>query len=206
MTAIDAEPIAVGDRQLGPGEADLGVVAPLYSGEDGWEVLAAALEDAAAGDGAALLGLSDAYTRREASGSYTNEQEAFYATGCIDGSAVGDDLPALADRVDDVAPRIGPTAVWLGMPCRFWPAPPVGDPTPIRAAGAPPILVVGTTRDPVTPYPWAQSLADQLESGALLTFDGTGHGSLGRNACVDDAVAAYLVDLAVPDDGARCDA
>jgi hypothetical protein len=92
------------------------------------------------------------------------------------------------------------------MPCRFWPVPTVGEPAPIRAAGAPPILVVGTTRDSVTPYAWAQRLADQLESGALLTFDGTGHGAIGGNACIDDAVAAYLVDLEVPADGTRCGA
>ena len=68
------------------------------------------------------------------------------------------------------------------------------------AAGAAPILVVGTTRDPATPYESAQALAEQLDSGHLLTYDGDGHTAyrLG-SSCVDTAVDAYLLD----GDGAR---
>ena len=45
----------------------------------------------------------------------------------------------------------------------------------IAASGSGPILVVGTTRDPATPYRWAEALAEQLESGVLLIRDGDGH-------------------------------
>ena len=75
----------------------------------------------------------------------------------------------------------------------------------IRAAGAAPIVVVGTTRDPATPYEWAVSLADQLESGVLVSRDGDGHtGYNSGNECVDEAIEDYLIDGTVPEDGLSC--
>ncbi len=75
----------------------------------------------------------------------------------------------------------------------------------IDGAGAAPILVIGTTRDPATPYQWAVALADQLESGVLLSRDGDGHtGYNAGNSCVDETVEAYLIDGTVPDDGKEC--
>jgi hypothetical protein len=64
---------------------------------------------------------------------------------------------------------------------------------------------VGTTRDPATPYEWAVSLADQLESGVLVSRDGDGHtGYNSGNECVDEALEAYLVEGTVPQDGLEC--
>ena len=75
----------------------------------------------------------------------------------------------------------------------------------VSAAGAPPIVVIGTTRDPATPYVWAKALADQLSSGVLVTYDGDGHTAYARgNGCVSTAVNAYLNDRVVPRDGLRC--
>ena len=66
-------------------------------------------------------------------------------------------------------------------------------------------MVVGTTRDPATPYAWAEALADQLDSGVLVTRDGDGHtGYNSGNDCVDEAVEAYLLDGTVPEDGLSC--
>ena len=74
-----------------------------------------------------------------------------------------------------------------------------------QAAGAAPIVVIGTTRDPATPYEWAEGLADVLRSGVLISYDGDGHTAYGRsNECVDGAVDAYLLDGAVPQDGLSC--
>ncbi len=65
--------------------------------------------------------------------------------------------------------------------------------------------MIGTTRDPATPYAWAKSLAEQLDSGVLVSRDGDGHTGYNRgNACVDDAVHAYLLEGTVPDDGLSC--
>ena len=51
----------------------------------------------------------------------------------------------------------------------------------------------------------AQTLADDLDSGVLLTRDGDGHTAYGQgNACIDAAVDAYFLDGVVPADGAQC--
>ena len=79
-------------------------------------------------------------------------------------------------------------------------------PAPLRAAGAPPILVVGTTLDPATPYRWAQALAKDLKSGVLLGWNGDGHTAYlsGSSTCVDSAVDRYLISLATPRNGMVC--
>ena len=89
--------------------------------------------------------------------------------------------------------------------CDYWPVPATGKPEKITAAGAAPIVVVGTTRDPATPYEWAEQLADQLESGRLVTYDGDGHTAYMRsNDCIDKAVDNYLINGTPPDDGLKC--
>lgn len=94
---------------------------------------------------------------------------------------------------------------WAALNCAYWPTPATGTPHPIEAKGADPILVVGTTKDPATPYKWAQALADQLASGRLLTYDGDGHTAYGRGSeCIDSAINAYLLKGTVPQDGKRC--
>jgi len=89
--------------------------------------------------------------------------------------------------------------------CAFWPIEPTVEAPDYSAPGAAPILVVGTTRDPATPYAGAQKLAELLQSGVLLTRDGDGHlGYKHGNTCIDEAVNAYLIDGTVPEDGAEC--
>ena len=66
--------------------------------------------------------------------------------------------------------------------------------------------MVGTTNDPATPYEWSVSLADQLASGVLITREGEGHTGYNKgNACVDDAVEAYLLEGTVPQGDVICD-
>ncbi|MDR6979120.1 pimeloyl-ACP methyl ester carboxylesterase [Streptomyces sp. 3330] len=73
-----------------------------------------------------------------------------------------------------------------------------------RAKGSAPILVLGTTGDPDTPYQDAVALSRQLDNAALLTFEAEGHTAFGRSACATDAVVGYLVDLKVPAKGKTC--
>jgi pimeloyl-ACP methyl ester carboxylesterase len=210
MAAIDAEELPAEldgeDRRLGPGEADLGVATALYGGTEDWPVLADALRRAAQGDGSRLLALADQYTGRRKGGEYSNAMEAFYAIGCLDVPAPTDDeVQALADELAVDAPNFGPATVWLSNPCAHWPVAPGPAPGPVRGVGAPPILVVGTTNDPATPFAWAEALAAELQSARLLVFEAEGHTAYTRgNDCVDDAVDQYLVDLVAPLDEARC--
>jgi hypothetical protein len=65
--------------------------------------------------------------------------------------------------------------------------------------------VVGTTRDPATPYEWSVGLAKQLDSGVLLSRDGDGHTAYNAgNDCIDSAVEEYLLEGVVPKDGTKC--
>src|SRR5262249_28798697 len=97
------------------------------------------------------------------------------------------------------APDFGAATVYGGLVCTYWKVAPVDHERAIRAAGAPPILVIGTTDDPATPYKWAQALASDLEKGVVVTRGGGGHTSSGSsNACVTAAVNAYLINTTIP--------
>jgi len=173
-----------------------------------WPVLREALAQAINGQGSTLLLLADFYLGRGSKGHYsTNENDALYAVTCLDRGETSD-LAALRTRATEfnaVAPRFGAYIAWGFLPCAFWPAHPEGKAAPIRAAGAGPILVVGTTRDPATPYAFAKKLAAELQSGRLLTYDGDGHTAYEEgSACIDDAVDAYLVRGKLPAEGKRC--
>ena len=91
---------------------------------------------------------------------------------------------ALIPEYEKVAPQFGEAFVYQSLNCAFWPVRATKDPGVISADGAPPILVVGTTGDPATPYQWAVNLAKQLSSGVLLTREGEGHTAYGDSACI----------------------
>lgn len=206
LDELDAEPLQTGsDRELTQSLGLYGVALPLYV-EAYWPVLDQALTQALDGDGAALLALADAYWGRTAEGYKTNTAQAIYAVNCLDdpSDATVADIEQSIPSFEQVAPTFGRTFAWSPLACAQWPveaAAPVPD---IDGEGAAPILVVGTTRDPATPYEWAQSMADQLESGVLLTRDGDGHTAYGQgNECIDSAVDRYLVEGTVPPPGKR---
>jgi hypothetical protein len=79
------------------------------------------------------------------------------------------------------------------------------DPIAIGPAdGAAPILVIGTTGDPATPYQWSVEMAEFLSSGVLYTVEADGHTAFLSVPCVDDVVIDYLVDLELPDENSGC--
>lgn len=209
LTAIDQHPLR-GDpgRPVTEALAVLGVVAALYDEGSGWPLLRTALAEAEQGNGQTLLLLADFYTDRNPGGHYTtNSNDAIYAINCLDRPEEKDPakLRATAEQFSRVAPRFGAYLAWSSLPCGLWPYPPEGTPQPTRAPGSAPILVVGTTRDPATPYRWAQALARELQSGRLLTFEGDGHTAYRRGSrCIDRAVDRYLVDGTLPPEGLRC--
>jgi pimeloyl-ACP methyl ester carboxylesterase len=202
--SVEKKPLT-GRVPVGPGEFLLGVIAPLYGGEDGFRILSQELAGATRGDGSTIMTLVDSYTDRRPDGSYGNIQEANNAVNCIDAPApdyMG--LRAEEMRFTMAAPIFGTATLTSLFVCAHWPVRAQQAPVP-RASGAPPILVVGTTGDPATPYGWAQALSKQLESGVLLTYEGEGHTAYSRSVpCIDDAVEAYLIDGKAPEDGKRC--
>jgi len=205
---IDRQPLPTGTgRPLTQGLAVLGLALGLYD-EEFWVALRQGLEEAQDGDGATLLVLADVYADRARDGNYANNAiAAQYAVNCLDRAESGDlaAVRATAARLDGAAPHFGAYLGWSSLPCGLWPVEAVSTPHPVRAVGAAPILVVGTTRDPATPYAWARSLASQLESGRLLTHVGDGHTAYRQgNRCVDRAVDRYLLSGRLPVEGARC--
>ena len=207
LAVVDAEPLPAADgRQLGADSLMTGIIAALYS-QDSWPFLTQALTDALAGDPTLAFTLADFYNGREG-GEYTdNSAEAFRAYNCLDypDDATDAEEQAAEDLIAAEAPTIAP--YWSGPdPCDAWPAAPTGVREEITADGAAPILVVGTTNDPATPYEWSVALADQLSSGVLITRVGEGHTGYNKgNACVDDAVDAYLLNGTVPDGDITCE-
>jgi hypothetical protein len=185
-----------------------GVVVTLY--DDGsWPYLTMALDEAMnAGTGDTLMELANFYLDRTPDGTYTaNSNIAFQAINCLDYPMVVrdyDEMVAFADQVEAVAPTFGREFA-MAIGCETWPFPATGERRPIAAEGADPILVVGTTGDPATPYEWAVALADQLASAELLTWEGEGHTAYGRGgACVSDVVEAYLLEGELRAGGASC--
>lgn len=207
LEEIDAQPLPAGDRELTVGNAFYGIITPLYN-RDYWFLLSAALTSALDGQGSALMDLADAYASRKPDGSYAdNSVEANYSINCLDdpSSVPFARVPSLYDEFEQASPTFGRVFAWGMTGCRGIAVESSEEPLTIDGAGAAPILVLGTTRDPATPYAWAKALAGQLDSGVLVSRDGDGHTAYNAgNECIDTTVEDYLLDGVVPDDGARC--
>ena len=209
LDQLDQEPMStqLGDRELTEGLAFYGIAVALYS-RDSWTYLDQGLKMAFDGDGSVLTLLSDAYAERNKDGTYaSNSLEAFPTISCLDDPSfvpfdkVHDYIPAL----EQASPTFGRAFAWGLTMCAGFTARSTEKPRPLHAKGAPPIVVVGTTRDPATPFEEAVALADQLDSGVLVSRDGDGHtGYSSGNDCVDEAVEGYLVYGTVPQDGLEC--
>nr|WP_230416745.1 alpha/beta hydrolase [Micromonospora tarapacensis] len=209
-SAIDkanASPVRAADgREATAGWVFYAIVSSLYS-EPGWQQLAQAIDRLGEGNPDDVFRLADAYTERDDSGNYTNLFDANLTINCADEEERPDlaRIRQLQSQWRGQYPLFGaPLAAGL-VSCTEWPG--GSDPYPTgRADGAPPILVVGTTGDPATPYEQTPALAEMLGVGQVLTWEGEGHTAYPQTACITEAVDAYLIDLTVPTDGKRCPA
>ncbi|MET0298063.1 MAG: alpha/beta hydrolase [Microbacterium sp.] len=207
LASVDRSPIPAADgRLLGADTLMTAIIAALYS-EDSWSFLTRALTETLEGSSDTAFILADFYNGREFGEYADNSTEAFRAYNCMDYPADTSeaDIAASDALIAAEAPTIAP--YWSGPdPCAVWPYAPTGVREPIAAEGAAPILVIGTTNDPATPYEWSVSLADQLASGVLITRVGEGHTGFNKgNACVDAAVVAYFIDDVVPAEDLVCE-
>ncbi len=192
------------DRVLTPGEFDLGIVASLYS-KEAWPFLAQALFVAdAQQDGTLLQILGDQYAGRQPDGTYDNSQVANGFINCAD-DPERFDVTEVRRLSDEAADRSTYFDDLLRASTGCLEIEPALDPLTIGPAqGAPPILVIGNSGDPATPYEWSQALAESLDSAVLYTVEAEGHTAYGSIECVADDVNAYLIDLTVPAEGASC--
>ncbi|MGI9136826.1 MAG: alpha/beta hydrolase [Candidatus Nanopelagicales bacterium] len=203
---LDAKPLVATDgRELTQALAQSAVVSYLYFPPGDYEALIPALSTAVTkSQPDDLLKLWDQRSNRDAQGHYTsNALESFYAVTCIDRPFIGStaDVTALAQEWSAQAPSFGPSLAWGLLGCAGWPVAegPSVPVTEVSAPGSAPILVVGTTNDPATPYAWAEQVAGELSHAGLLAWDAHQHTAYSRgSSCIDENVDAYLLTGKLP--------
>jgi pimeloyl-ACP methyl ester carboxylesterase len=210
-SSLDEDPVIVdtasGARELTRDLFDIGLATGLYDTSI-WGPLARAIDDIDGDGGGLILSLADRQLGRNNDGTWDNSSDAQTMVNCADAQdrPTINEAIAAVDEVAAAAPTFGEVLKTGPLSCLNWPIPanPVPDWT---AAGAPPILVVGTLGDPATPYEWSEQMTQALGGSVLLTYEGDGHTAFMRGGpCVDDAVVAYLVDLELPGPGTSCPA
>ena len=164
-----------------------------------WPQLAQDLEQAANGDGSALA----TQARAVLAGTRSAAGDSPTAITCTDSPARQGPgaWPQVIARLTRVSLWAGPFVGWSSWaPCASWPSRAADRYTgPWNAHTKNPILVIGTTFDPATPYTNARRVADLLGNAVLLTHDGYGHTSeADPSHCVEQATSTYLVDLTTP--------
>ena len=205
LDQLDQRPVKVGTRTL---TQQLGVEAVYYSmygGRRSWgqlrDSLVAAIFD---GNARGLLALGDRSNFRRDDGSYDQISYSFPAVRCLDSQ--DDSLREAEQRYDRVS-KAAPVLGRLGgadLTCALWPVASAPPQPSIDGDGAPPIVVIGTTGDPATPYEYAVDMANRLKSGVLVSYRGEGHLAFGSSECVKRLVIDYLVRDRVPPDKTRC--
>ncbi|MGY1578368.1 alpha/beta fold hydrolase [Streptomyces sp. MN13] len=206
---LDSKPIeGIFPRRLTQTAATGGIAQALYS-QDFWEYLTEGLEQAYDGNGEILMMLSDSMNGRSPNGEYSNLAAANVSINCADDKPrytpayVEEKLPAFRAA----SPIFGDYLAWGMLSCTDWAVPGAADHPDVSAPGAAPILVVGNTGDPATPYEGTRKMVRALGPGVgvELTYKGQGHGAYdSKNRCVQDAVHGYLLEGKVPAAGTVC--
>jgi pimeloyl-ACP methyl ester carboxylesterase len=206
---LDSKPITgIFPRRLTQTAATNGIAQALYS-KDFWEYLTEGLEQAYSGDGKVLMALSDSMNGRSENGEYSNITAANIAINCADDKPryTADYVERKLPEFRAASPLFGDFLAWGMVSCTDWAVPGAADHPDVSAAGSAPILVVGNTGDPATPYEGARKMVDALGKGVAveLTYKGQGHGAYdSKNKCVQSAVNGYLLNGKVPTAGTVC--
>jgi pimeloyl-ACP methyl ester carboxylesterase len=207
LEELSANPIDSGDpdRPVSDGELINAIIMSMYS-PTWWATLTETIALVLDGDGSQALLMADIAADLDDDGNYPEDEGAFRLIDCLDYPVTldRDEITANADALVAANDLFGPYMGYGEVGCATLPFQSTAVREPITAPGTPPILVIGTTRDPATPYEWAESMADQLASGVFLGYDGDGHTAYGYGTCIDDAVDAFLVEGTVPEDGLTC--
>ena len=205
LTAAAAKPVKYADgRSATPGWIFTAVTSSLYT-ETGWTALARAIAQLKTGDAKGVMDLADQYAERKPDGTYSNLFDANMAVNCSDAKDAPsvNEIRQLQGQWRQKYPLFGASLAIGMLQCSYYSQ--ARDPYPTGpATGAPPIVVVGTTGDPATPYENTAALAGMLGVGHVLTWEGEGHTAYPSTPCIVNAVDDYLIDLKVPQEGLRC--
>jgi len=188
----------------------VGMASSLYDDVDGWPKLRQAFTESAENYGDTFLQLADEYSGRNPDGTFmSNDFDSGAVIDCLDWQErrTIDQYKADAKEFAAKAPVFGPYIAFAGVHCRFLPQPSTQRaPNTLTEIKTAPIIVIGTIRDPATPYSWSVGLAKIFTGSRLISLDGDGHTGHGRgSACVDDAVDAYLLTGTLPTSDLSCD-
>lgn len=213
LDGIDAKALVASDgRQLDSATVGTGIADYLYS-DSLWPDLAIVFTDLFADQADSTFAAADDYNGRNADGSYAdNSNDVYSAVTCAEGDLGTDSvdtlggIPVLKEKAPTIGDYFGYDDTFvLDALCSNWPYPTPDLPTTYDAEGAAPILVIGTSNDPATPYANAVSLSKQLASGVLISYEGEGHTIYAQGvACIDDTVDAYFIDGTVPASDPMC--
>lgn len=156
-----------------------------------------------------FLMLFDSYIGRDGDEFINNSMEANWAINCADYGVDGDAAKweAQSAQLAQESPIFGALMEYDDSLCAAWAYQPETKIQPFKAAGSEPIVVVGTTGDPATPYKWAEDFVHNLDNGILVTWEGEGHTAYGHStACIDDAINSYLLNGTLPAENLTCPA
>jgi hypothetical protein len=178
----------------------LGTASALYDSATGWPDLRKAIVEAKNGKGDTFLKLADEYTGRLEDGRYrSNEFDSAAIIDCLDfkDERSIDEMKTDTRVFDEKAPLFGPYLAYSGLGCKYFDAPKAT--TIVSTKTANPIVIIGTTGDPATPYQWAQGLNKILTNSVLISLTGDGHTGQGQgNTCVDSQVDDFYRKGVVP--------
>ncbi|THA70256.1 alpha/beta hydrolase [Streptomyces sp. A0958] len=206
---LEKKPVkGIGARKLTQTQATTGIAAALYSKET-WPLLEQGVDEADGGNGSLLLALADSLNGRSEDGRYDNSAAAYTAISCADSRErfTLEQTKAKLPAFREASPVFGDYLGWGLMGCTDWPVKGAWKTPDVSAPGSAPVLVIGNTGDPATPYAGAKAMAEKLGKGVgvEMTYKGQGHGAYNSgDACVQKAVGGYLLDGKVPADGTVC--
>jgi pimeloyl-ACP methyl ester carboxylesterase len=184
-----------GDEVATNGMEVLDAVASAMYDDMRWPDLASGIAEASRGDSGTLRDLMDA--ARDPDDVHAGDAQ--FVINCND-SAPGPTeaaIKAAGRRLVEQFPLFGAWGSWQLFGCAYW-TPDRHTLLPPAAATTDPVVVVGTRFDPATPYSGAESMASVLGNARLLTWEGNGHGAVGRSQCITDLVVEYLDALVLP--------
>jgi pimeloyl-ACP methyl ester carboxylesterase len=184
----------------------LGTASAMYDSETGWPKLRKAIAQTQKGFGDQFLELADGYTGRQSDGRYlNNEFDSGAVIDCLDIdeprtiSQIQSDAEVFAQQ----APLFGPYLAYGGLTCKYFGQSQEVNIVPTKTTN--PIVVIGTTGDPATPYEWAQGLNKLLTNSVLISLTGEGHTGQGQgNACIDDQIDNFYLGIGFMDWNRLC--
>jgi pimeloyl-ACP methyl ester carboxylesterase len=183
------------NKRLSESLALLGTAAALYDSATGWPKLRAAIREVKQGKAGKLLELADEYTGHTEDGNYTtNEFDSGAIIDCLDfaDNRSVEQMKVDAQAFAEQAPLFGPYLAYGGLVCQYFEAEKATEVVPTKTAN--PIVIIGTTGDPATPYEWAQGLHKILTNSVLISLTGDGHTGQGQgNKCVDRQVDDFYL-------------